>query len=110
MRIKKGARSTGTWRPHPQLKIVPLNMQHLEALIKRHNGLVRTYSRDRHRYQKSCIGCGEDTALAPHELRRRTLRYVVANSVLCVVIWLARWRCRNCGRSFTDYPDFRFAL
>ena len=85
-------------------------MEHLEALIKRHNDLVRRNSRDRHRYRKSCIGCGEDTPLAPHELRRRTLRYVVANSVLCVVIWLARWRCRNCGRSFTDYPDFRFAL
>jgi hypothetical protein len=26
------------------------------------------------------------------------------------VIWLARWRCRECGRSFTDYPDFRPAV
>ncbi|MDH3769941.1 MAG: hypothetical protein OET79_03000 [Nitrospirota bacterium] len=85
-------------------------MDNLGDLIKRHNELVRTNSQDRHRYRESCAGCGEDASLAPHELRRRTLRYVVANSVLSVVIWLARWRCRSCGRTFTDYPDFRFAL
>lgn len=93
----------------PQI-INTLNMDDLESLIKRHNELVRTNSRDRHRYQEGCTGCGKDASLAPHELRRRKLRYVVANSVLTVVIWLARWRCRSCGRTFTDYPSFRVAL
>jgi ribosomal protein S27AE len=87
-----------------------LNIDNLEDLIKQHNELVRRNSRDRHRYRESCADCGEDSSLAPHELRRRTLRYVVANSVQSVVIWLARWRCRGCGRTFTDYPTFRFAL
>jgi hypothetical protein len=30
--------------------------------------------------------------------------------VLCVTIWLARWRCWNCRHVFTDYPDFRTPL
>jgi hypothetical protein len=30
--------------------------------------------------------------------------------VVCVRIWLARWRCCTCGRSFTDHPDFRPAV
>ena len=106
----KKERGSLDMEPRSCSKITILNIDHLEALIKRHNELVRTNSRDRHRYRESCAGCGEDAALAPHELRRRTLRYAAANSVLCVVIWLARWRCRSCGRTFTDYPHFRFTL
>ncbi len=44
---------------------------------------------------------------APHELRRRGLRLIVAHTVLCVTIWLARWQCRSCRYVFTDYPPFR---
>ncbi len=88
-------------------------MADLPDLIKQHNALVRTNSKDRWCYREVCANCesnDEKDPFAPHELRRRSLRYVVANSVHCVVIWLARWRCRNCGKTFTDYPDFRLAL
>ena len=33
-----------------------------------------------------------------------------ATEVVCTEIWLARWKCRQCGRTFTDYPDFRTAV
>ena len=46
----------------------------------------------------------------PHELRRRGLRLIAEHTVLCVTIWLARWRCRECRYVFTDYPDFRTPL
>lgn len=34
-------------------------------------------------------------------------KMAVDHSVLCVTVWLARWRCRRCHYVFTDYPDFR---
>ena len=34
----------------------------------------------------------------------------VNQTVLCLGVWLARWRCRHCGWVFTDYPDFRTPL
>jgi hypothetical protein len=43
-------------------------------------------------------------------LRRRGLRLIVEHTVLCVTIWLARWRCRKCQYIFTDYPSFRTPL
>lgn len=85
-------------------------MADLADEINKHNAAVRRNSRDRMRYRTVCVGCKESELIAPHELRRRTLRYIVANQVIYVVIWLARWRCCNCGRRFTDFPDFRTAL
>ena len=82
----------------------------LERRIKQHDTDVRKNSRDRVCYRTVCAGCGKNAPFAPHGLRRRTLRYIVENSVVCVVIYLARWRCRRCGRTFTDHPDFRLAL
>jgi hypothetical protein len=43
-------------------------------------------------------------------LRRRGLRLVVEHTVLCMTIWLARWRCRKCRHVFTDYPSFRTSV
>jgi Ni,Fe-hydrogenase I small subunit len=85
-------------------------MPEIQDAIKQHNALVRTNSRNRVCYRKACAACGKKEAFAPHELRRRSLRYISENRVLTVVIWLARWRCRACRRSFTDYPDFRLAV
>ncbi len=78
--------------------------------IKKHNASVRRNSRDRVRYRKVCAACTESEVFAPHELRSRWLRYIEGNKVLRERIWLARWRCCNCGRTFTDHPDFRPAL
>lgn len=78
--------------------------------IKKHNAAVRRNSRDRVRYRKVCAVCKEGEAFAAHELRSRPLRYMSGNRVECVRVWLARWKCRLCGRSFTDHPDFRPAV
>ncbi len=78
--------------------------------IKQHNAAVQRNCRDRVCYRTVCAACGKNAPFAPHQVRPRNLRYIVRNSVVCVVIWLARWRCRGCGRTFTDYPDFRLAV
>jgi hypothetical protein len=78
--------------------------------VEEHNQAVRRQSADRACYRQLCSRCGERGRFAPHELRRRGLRLLVEHTVLCMSIWLARWRCRNCRYIFTDYPDFRTPL
>jgi hypothetical protein len=78
--------------------------------VEEHNQAVRRRSAERACYRQSCGRCGERGRFAPHELRRRGLRLLVEHTVLCMTIWLARWRCRNCRYIFTDYPDFRTPL
>ena len=92
-----------------QLKLMT-NISNLADEIKKHNAAVRQNSRDRVRYRKVCAVCTIGEVFAPHELRRRWLRYMVGNEVLRVRIWLARWKCCTCDRRFTDHPDFRFAV
>ena len=75
--------------------------------VESHNGAVRQRGADRPCYRKACARCDADGRFAPHDLRRRGLRLIVDHSVLCVTVWLARWRCRKCRYVFTDYPDFR---
>jgi hypothetical protein len=72
--------------------------------------MVRQRSTERACYRKICARCGQEGRFAPHELRRRGLRLIVGHSVVCVIVWLARWRCRRCRYVFTDYPDFRTAV
>ena len=81
----------------------------LRQRIKEHNGRVRRIGRNRACYRSGCANCGEKD-FAPHDLGRRPLRWMEGNEVVSELIWLARWRCRNCRRSFTDYPDFRPAV
>ena len=92
------------------IKTSSLNIGDLEQRIKEHQAGVQKNPRDRVCYRRVCAGCDKKAPFAPHGLRKRTLRYIVRNSVVCSVIWLARWRCRRCGRTFTDHPDFRTAL
>ena len=78
--------------------------------IEVHNDAVRRQSVDRACYRKLCGRCGHRGAFKPHELRRRGLRLIVEHTVLCLTVWLARWRCWKCRYVFTDYPDFRTPL
>ncbi len=78
--------------------------------IEEHNRAVRRRGADRICYRKSCARCDAEDRFAPHDVRRRGLRVIVRQTVLCLTVWLARWRCRNCRYVFTDYPDFRTPL
>ena len=78
--------------------------------VEEHNRVVRRQSDDRACYRKFCSRCQQPGPFSPHELRRRGLRLVVEHTVLGLMIWLARWRCRKCRHVFTDYPDFRTSL
>jgi len=85
-------------------------MQDLATEIKRHGAGIARNSRDRVRYRTVCAACGKNAPFAPHELRKRGLRYIAAGKVILVTILLARWRCGHCRRTFTDYPPFRPAI
>ena len=74
--------------------------------VEEHNRAVRQRGADRACYRKSCARCRKPGPFARHELRRRGLRLVVNHSVLCLTVWLARWRCRKCRYVFTDTPSF----
>jgi hypothetical protein len=78
--------------------------------IEQHNRAVGRRGADRVCYRKSCARCDAEDRFAPHDVRRRGLRVIVGQTVLCLTVWLARWRCRNCRYVFTDYPDFRTPL
>lgn len=82
-------------------------MTDLAKDIKNHNALVGKNSRKRVCYRTVCANCKKSEGFAPHELRSRWLRYIVGNAVRSAKVFLARWRCCHCNRSFTDYPDFR---
>ena len=78
--------------------------------VEQHNRAVGRRGMDRICYRDCCARCGRPGPFAPHELRRRSLRLIVDYAVLCVTVWLGRWRCRQCGFVFSDYPDFRTTL
>lgn len=78
--------------------------------VEEHNRAVRRRGSVRICYRKSCARCGAKGRFRPHDVRPRGLRLVVGYTVPCVIVWLARWRCRECRYVFTDYPDFRTPL
>ena len=78
-----------------------------EAQVLQHNQGVQRVGANRTCYVELCARCKAKDDFAPHDVRRRGLRIVLETSVLVVVVWLARWRCRKCRYVFTDYPDFR---
>lgn len=84
-------------------------MSDLAGLVNQHNNAVRTVSENRLRYRENCPICNGQQ-FAPHELRRRSLRLIVAQHVVLMTLWIARWRCLECRRIWTDYPPFRLAI
>jgi len=41
-----------------------------------------------------------------HECRKRAFRYIAGNFVKVLITLLARWKCLDCGKTFTIYPPF----
>lgn len=87
-------------------KVNVMSITDLETAIKQHNAAVNEDSRNRVCYRESCAACGENATFAACGRRSRGLRYAVGNTVVCVIVWLARWQCDHCRRRFTDYPNF----
>ncbi len=86
---------------------IDLAKSEAEAEVREHNQSVQRAGADRRCYAESCARCEAKDDFGPHDVRPRKLRIVLKNAVLCVSVWLARWRCRKCRYVFTDYPDFR---
>jgi hypothetical protein len=89
---------------------IELSMPATVSEVEEHNRVVRQRSSVRVCYRESCARCDARERFAPHDVRSRGLRLIVGYSVLCLTVWLARWRCRKCRYVFTDYPDFRTPL
>jgi hypothetical protein len=84
-------------------------MRDIDVLVNQHNAAVRVVSERRKRYRSDCVICNSKK-ISPHELRRRTLRIIQGCNVVLRTLWLARWRCMDCRRVWTDYPSFRLAV
>jgi hypothetical protein len=41
-----------------------------------------------------------------HECRKRAFRYIAGNFVKIIITLLVRWKCSDCGKTFTIYPSF----
>ncbi|MCP4395355.1 MAG: hypothetical protein GY804_13975 [Alphaproteobacteria bacterium] len=41
-----------------------------------------------------------------HESRKRQFRLIVEDIVKVTVSFLLRWKCIDCGTTFTEYPSF----
>jgi hypothetical protein len=98
--------------PSPKRLVLSIELPGLTAAreVEEHNRAVRRRGSDRVCYRKSCARCDAEGQLQPHDVRPRGLRLIVSHRVLCMTVWLARWRCRKCCHVFTDYPDFRTPL
>ena len=87
-----------------------------ESEVDEHNQAVCRRGADRVCYRKSCARCSNSERFNPHDVRKRGLRLLVEHAllhmpcVICMTVWLARWKCAQCGLVFTDYPDFRTPL
>jgi hypothetical protein len=81
-----------------------------ETEVKQHNEGVLRRGPDRMCYREFCARCDASEPFSPHDLRSRGLRVVAGSMVVCLTVWLARWKCRDCRYVFTDYPDFRTSL
>jgi hypothetical protein len=122
MRTKKGgARSFWPAILAPPLKkdlAIPIELPvpTTASEVEKHNQAVCQRGAVRARCRESCARCRNPDRFAPHDVRRRGLRLLVEHAVLhapcviCVTVWLARFRCCKCGYVFTDYPDFRTPL
>jgi hypothetical protein len=109
---ERGPLSRATLDPPPKESVLAIEPPKPTTVdeVEEHNRIVRQPSADRACYRKACARCDAKEEFAAHELRRRGLRLIVDHSVLCMTVWLARWRCRQCRYVFTDYPDFRTSV
>ena len=61
-------------------------------------------------YAQACPRCGHSdrsgSNFSRHDCRRRTFRVVVNGLVEQISSWICRWRCKACGKVFTDYSPF----
>jgi len=55
----------------------------------------------------SCQCCGfASDEFKKHDTRKRQFYAIVEQIIQTVIGLLIRWECPNCGKTFTDYPDF----
>ena len=54
-----------------------------------------------------CIRCSAKSDLFKrHDIRKRIFYLIAEQIVVATVCFLIRWKCSQCGKTFTDYPDF----
>lgn len=73
-------------------------------IIKSHNAKILHQIRP---VQKACLLCDkEPDFFRLHERRSRYVLFVEDRQVIREEVWLLRFYCSECKRTFTEYPDF----
>ena len=76
----------------------------LEQKIKIHNEQIQKSNKP---YSKKCPRCNSKARyFQKHSIRKRKFLLQIENIVKEVLGILARWKCSECSRTFTDYPSF----
>lgn len=77
----------------------------IQEMISNHtNSIVKGYFSSP---DVACQRCQQKPeAFKLHESRKRQFRMIVENIVKVTVSFLLRWKCIDCGATFTEYPSF----
>lgn len=79
-------------------------LSNLEEKIKKHNKQIEISKMP---YTKKCPRCNREARyFQRHSVRKRKLLVLIKNIVKKVSGVLVRWKCSECRRTFTDYPNF----
>ena len=86
----------------------------IKAIIQQHTNKITSGKIPRP--QGCCPRCfSQPKTFKLHECRKRSFRYLAGSFVRIIMTLLARWKCVECGKTFTAYPPFvcphkRYAL
>ena len=92
------------------LSVRPVTAASVDRPGEQHNQAVCRSGKLRRVLPPSRVpGARRRAPFAPHDVRRRGLRLMVNQTVLCLTVWLARWRCRNCGLRVYRLPRLSYS-
>ena len=89
------------------MKSCPLDAMpfQVEIFIQQHTDSIISGNIPKPR--KCCPQCySKPEIFKLHECRKRAFRCIAGNFVKVLITFLARWKCTECGKTFTSYPSF----
>ena len=103
-----GAKKKGGPRLHPRCARPPITSASMVASIaekvKSHGEKIEQGQATP--YAGACPRCGQNKGFGRHQIRRREFRVIVDGWVRLIPSWICRWKCKACGKTFTDCPPF----
>ena len=104
----RSAQKKGGPRLHPRCARPPITSASMVASIaekvKSHGEKIEQGQATP--YAGACPRCGQNKGFGRHQIRRREFRVIVDGWVRLIPSWICRWKCKACGKTFTDCPPF----